>query len=91
MQWPAGEHNFTAVGYAVAVTVGEAQHVRRRSYVQAAAIPLRSHGHADLVGEDRAAVEHAIAVGVFEQADAHFGLVVHLLIADVAAGGFADK
>ena len=65
------EHNLGGpVGHVVAVAVGDEQQPGRAEQPDAAEAQLDAGEHLHVVGEDRAPVEPAVAVGVFEDQDA---------------------
>ncbi len=67
----AGIDPFLAfVGDAIAIGVGEFQNRRHRGDVERTVQPQRAFGKWQLVGERHGAVEHAVAVGVFQAHDA---------------------
>ena len=67
----AVEHDLgRAVGHVVAVAVGDEQELRRAHQPDAAEAELDAREHLDVVGEDGALVEPAVAVGVLEDQDA---------------------
>ena len=59
----------TLVRDAVAVGVGQLPDARRRSDVERSGVPHRTFGEHHLVGEDRALVEPAVAIRVFQPKD----------------------
>ena len=65
------EHDLgRAVGHVVAVAVGDEQQLRRAEQPDAAEAELDAGEPLHVVGEDRAPVEPAVAVGVLEDQDA---------------------
>ncbi len=74
---PAVEQDLgRAVGAVVAVAVGNEQKLRGRADPDAAEADLQAADQVQVVGEDLARVEPAVAVGVLEDEDAVLGLVV---------------
>ena len=68
---PAVEQDLgRAVGPVVAVAVGDEQKMRGRADPDAAEADLQAADQVQLVGEDLARVEPAVAVGVLEDQDA---------------------
>jgi hypothetical protein len=80
-----GEHHFARVGLAVAVGVFEVEQIGCGGHEDPAIPAEEAGGPGEIVGIDGAAVEAAVAVGVFEQADAtevglgvaEFGVIDH--------------
>ena len=73
---PAVEQDLgRAVGPVVAVLVGDEQEVRGRADPDAAEADLQAADQVQLIGEDLARVEPAVAVGVLEDQDAVLGLL----------------
>ena len=73
----AGEHDLPEVGDAVAIPILQVDEIRLETDVDAAVVGDHGRGIAQLVREDAALVEAAVAVDVFQQADAADALVEH--------------
>ena len=80
-----GKHHFSRVGFAIAVGVFEVENVGGGGHKDPAVPAEHAGGPREIVGVNGAAVEAAIAVGVFEQAHAtevrlgvaEFGVIDH--------------
>ena len=73
----AGEHDLPEVGHAVAVPILQVDEVGLETDVDAAVIGDHGRGIAQLVREDAALVEAAVAVDVLQQPDPADALVEH--------------
>ena len=87
----AGDDHLALVSDAVVVGVGELPDAGRRADVEAAIQPARALREGHLVGEDRAFVEGAVLVGVFEHEDAIGRILFELFLVPIHAGGIADE
>ena len=77
-------------GDAIVIGIGELPDLRRRGDIQRAAVPQRPFRHHQPLGVDRAVVEPAVAVAVYQTVD-HVGGILHLFgDGDVCAAGFGD-
>ena len=79
------------VGNPVVVEITKPPDIGWAGHVQRPAMPQRSHRQGHLVGEDRAAVENPVSVGVGDHPDQIGGILDQVGRANVLAGTRGDK
>ena len=85
-QRPSGDHHVAPVGHTITIGVLEPEQVGRRGHIECIAIPHGAGGQGEMIGEDLAMIEYAVAVPVLQQPDLVVRVLLHLGVVERVAG-----